>query len=96
MFEKLKNVDVLIIDWASIKNKILLIIAILFFAGFTIGITAMILMIAFILNTVKLAADTDSASRREESRKQIMVNLFAIALLGAINLLILMFFGLLR
>ena len=37
MFEKLKNVDVLIIDWESIKNKILLIIAILFFAGFTIG-----------------------------------------------------------
>ena len=37
MFEKLKNIDVLIIDWASIKNKILLIIAILFFAGFTIG-----------------------------------------------------------
>ena len=66
------------------------------FAGFTIGITAMILMIAFILNTVKLVADTDFASRREESRKQIMVNLFAIALLGAINLLILMSFGLLR
>lgn len=37
MFEKLKDIDVLIIDWASIKNKILLIIAILFFAGFTIG-----------------------------------------------------------
>ena len=37
MFEKLKNIDVLIVDWASIKNKIFLIIAILFFAGFTIG-----------------------------------------------------------
>ena len=36
MFEKLKDIDVLIVDWASIKNKIFLIIAILFFAGFTI------------------------------------------------------------
>ena len=35
--EKLKNIDVLIIDWASIKNKILLIIAVIFFAGVTIG-----------------------------------------------------------
>ena len=37
MFEKLKNIDVLVIDWASIKNKILLIVAVIFFAGVTIG-----------------------------------------------------------
>ena len=37
MFKKLKNIDVLIIDWDSVKNKILLIIAVIFFAGVTIG-----------------------------------------------------------
>ena len=37
MFKKLKNIDVLIVDWSSIKKKILLIIGIIFFAGFTIG-----------------------------------------------------------
>ena len=66
------------------------------FAGFAVGMTAMVLMIVFILNTVRLAANSDSAGRREESRKQILFNLTAIALLGAVNVIVLMSFGLLR